>query len=289
MSSDVQQRSTVPERQEDGATSTETAPTNGRTGRRRRMYSLITLVSLLVLLAAWELFGRQMNPIFASYPTEIAGAFQDQVADGTLVTALFDSLKPLGLGYLIAAVAGIPIGLLLGRYRAMEAAFGIYVTGGYAMPMVAFIPLLILWFGLGFSVKVAVVVLMTIFPIVISTWAGVNAVSKPLVEVGKSFMASESAIMRKIILPATVPHIMTGLRLGIGRAVIGIVIAEFFTSIGGLGGLIINAGQRFDTSALFVPVVVLMVLGIGLTRGVGKLESMVAPWHAGISGGRDGQ
>lgn len=265
---------------------------SGETGRRRSVlgagrYTLITIGSLVVLLAVWELFGRQMNPIFASYPTAIAESFGEQLADGTLVAAFFDSLQPLVLGYVIAAVIGIPLGLLLGRYRSVEAALGIYITGGYAMPMVAFIPLLILWFGLGFSVKVAVVFIMTIFPIVISTWAGVNAVPKSLVEVGKSFMAGESAIMRKIILPATVPHIMTGLRLGIGRAVIGIVIAEFFTSIAGLGGLIINAGQRFETSALFVPVIVLMVLGIGLTRAVGWLESRVAPWYAGVSGGRD--
>lgn len=260
-----------------------------RTMLRRRRYTLVTIASLVVLLAAWEFFGRKMDPIFASYPSQIAVAFKGQVADGTLLTALLDSLKPLMIGYVLAAAVGIPLGLLLGRYRFMEAAFGIYITGGYAMPMVAFIPLLILWFGLGFSVKVAVVVVMTVFPIVISTWAGVNAVPKSLVEVGKSFMASEAAVMRKIIMPATVPHIMTGLRLGIGRAVIGIVIAEFFTSIGGLGGLIINAGQRFDTSALFVPVIVLMVLGIGLTRGVGWLESRVAPWYTGVNGGRDAE
>lgn len=266
------------------------APAKRSAGTRGRyVYRAVTIASLLVLLVAWEVFGRRMNPIFASYPTAIAQSFRDQVADGTLGTALVDSLKPLMLGYLIAAAAGVPIGLMLGRYRIVEAAFGIYVTGGYAMPMVAFIPLMILWFGLGFTVKVAVVVVMTVFPIVISTWAGVKAVPKSLVEVGKSFMAGETAIMRKIILPATIPHIMTGLRLGIGRAVIGIVIAEFFTSIGGLGGLIINAGQRFDTSALFVPVVVLMVLGIGLTRAVGWLEAKVAPWHAGVSGGREGE
>lgn len=288
MTSLVRERASTQQGPDDKAVTGPTAPVKQRgVLRGRHSYKVVTIVSLLVLLVAWEIFGRRMNPIFASYPTAIAASFRDQLADGTLVTALFDSLKPLVLGYLIAAAAGIPIGLLLGRYRVVEAAFGIYVTGGYAMPMVAFIPLLILWFGLGFAVKVAVVVVMTVFPIVISTWAGVNAVPRPLVEVGKSFMASESAIMRKIILPATVPHIMTGLRLGIGRAVIGIVIAEFFTSIGGLGGLIINAGQRFDTSALFVPVVVLMVLGISLTRGVGWLESRVAPWYASVSGGRD--
>lgn len=250
-------------------------------------YRVVTVVSLIALLCIWEYFGRQMNPIFASYPTAISVEFWNQVTDGTLPEALLDSLRPLAFGYLLAALVGIPVGLLVGRYRIVDASIGIFITGGYSMPMVAFIPLFILWFGLGFSVKVAVVVVMTIFPIIISTWAGVSAVPKSMIEVAKSFVASEATIMRKVILPATVPHIMTGLRLGIGRAVIGIVIAEFFTAIGGLGGLIIRAGQRFDTASLFVPIVVLMILGIGLTRIVGWLEGKVAPWHASVSGGRD--
>ncbi|MPV35535.1 ABC transporter permease [Georgenia subflava] len=253
----------------------------------RQKYRLITVASVVTLLVVWELFGRQMNPIFASYPTAIAQSAATQISDGTLTAALADSLQPLFLGFFIAAVIGIPVGLLIGRYRVIDAALGIFVTGGYSMPMVAFIPLFILWFGLGFTVKVAVVVVMTVFPIIISTWAGVSAVPKPMIEVGKSFVANEDALMRKIILPATIPHIMTGLRLGIGRAVIGIVIAEFFTAIGGLGGLIITAGQRFDTAALFVPIVVLMILGIGLTKLVGWLEGKVAPWYSSVSGGRD--
>ena len=266
------------------------APPRRRGGRARaigRSSTFIAACSLLLLLAVWEFFGRQMNPIFASYPTVIAQTLGEEVADGTLPQALLDSLQPLFLGFAIAAVVGIPLGLLLGRYRLAQAALGFYVTAGYSMPMVALIPLFLLWFGLGFTVKVAVVVVMTVFPIVISTWSGVQSVPRTMIEVGKSFVASEASVMRKIIVPATIPHIMTGLRLGIGRAVIGIVIAEFFTAISGLGGLIIRAGQRFDTAALFVPVVVLMALGVGLTRLVGWLEGRVAPWYASVSGGRD--
>lgn len=252
----------------------------------KNKYPLITVASVVVLLVAWEVFGRQMNPIFASYPTAIGLEFVAQIQDGRLPAAFWESVQPLAVGFLLSAAIGIPIGLLVGRFRAAEAALGLYVTAGYAVPLVAFIPLFLLWFGLGFTVKVAVVTVMTIFPIIISTRAGVHAVQKTLIEVGKSFVAKERDIMWKIILPSTLPHIMTGLRLGIGRAVIGIVIAEFFTAIGGLGGLIIRAGQRFDTAALFVPIVVLMVLGISLTYGVGWLEKKIAPWHASISGGR---
>lgn len=247
---------------------------------RRHRSGLITTASILVVLIFWELVGRQMNPIFSSYPTAIIRQFGVQLRSGLLIEALFDSLQPLLLGFLLAAVIGIPVGLLVGRYRVADAALGVYVTAGYAMPLVALIPIFMLWFGLGFTVKVVIVIVMTVFPIVINTRAGVRAVPKAMIEVGTSFMAGEFAIMRKIILPATVPHVMTGLRLGIGRAVIAIVIAEFFTAIGGLGGQIILAGQRFDTAGLFVPVIVLMALGVGLTRLVGWLETKVAPWAA---------
>lgn len=246
--------------------------------------TVIAILSTVALLGFWEYFGRDVNPIFSSYPTAIVKAFGRLMQDGVLLDALVDSLRPMLVGYGMAAGVGIPLGLLIGRYRVVEAAIGFYITGGYAMPMVALIPLFMLWFGLGFAVKVAIVVTMTIFPIVINTWAGVQAVPRPLIEVGKSFVASQSAVMRKIILPATVPYIMTGLRLGVGRAVIGIVIAEFFTAIGGLGGLIIRSGQRFDTAGLFVPIIVLMVMGIGLTKLVGFLEDKVAPWQRSISG-----
>ncbi|MGP4110603.1 ABC transporter permease [Streptomyces sp. 4N509B] len=245
------------------------------------------LVSLLVVGTAWELIGRQMNPIYTSYPSAIAEAFGEMVSDGTLVEAIGDSMRPMLTGFLLAAAVGIPLGLLIGRYRWVEATIGFYVTAGYATPLVALIPLFLVWFGLGFSIKVAIVVLMTVFPIVISTWSGVRAVPRPMIEVGRSFVASEWAIMRKIIVPSTLPHIMTGLRLGIGRAVIGIVIAEFFTAIGGLGGIILTSGQRFDTASMFVPVIVLMVLGVGLTNLVGFLESKIAPWQRQTSGARD--
>ncbi|WP_053170675.1 ABC transporter permease [Streptomyces sp. SBT349] len=269
----------------EGAVTDRLADTDGFL--RRNRYRLTTVASLVILLVVWELVGRRMDPIFATHPLAIAQSFEEQVADGSLPDALWESLKPLFLGYFLAAAVGIPIGLLVGRYRLVEASIGMYITAGYSMPMVAFIPLFLLWFGLGFAVKVAVVVVMTIFPIIISTQAGVRAVPRSMIEVGNSFVAGEWSILRKIIFPATVPHIMTGLRLGIGRAVIGIVIAEFFTAIGGLGGLIILAGQRFDTADLFVPIVVLMVLGVGLTRLVGWLEHLVAPWQAGFIGGGD--
>ncbi len=245
---------------------------------------VITLAALCVFLAFWEVFGRQINPIFGSYPSAIFAAFVELVRNGKLAAALAQSLQPFVVGYGIAILIGVPLGLVIGRFRVAEAALGIFITGGYAMPLVALVPLLILWFGLGFAVKAAVIFLMSIFPIVINTWLGVKSVPKALIEVGKSLVASDAVILRRIVLPATLPYIMAGIRLAVGRAVVGMVIAEFFTEISGLGGIIINSANNFDTATMFVPIIVLMVLAVGLNWLIGWLERRIAPWQAEIAG-----
>jgi NitT/TauT family transport system permease protein len=245
---------------------------------------VITVASLVVLLGAWEIFGRDVNPVFGSYPSAIAEAGWQLARTGKLWAALSDSLRPFLVGYGLAIVIGVPIGLVTGRFRTVEAAIGIYITAGYAMPLVALVPLLVLWLGLGFAVKVAVIFLMSVFPICINTWVGVTAVPKTLIEVGKSFVAPNSVILRRIVLPATLPYIMAGIRLAVGRAVVAMVIAEFFTSISGLGAIIITSANNFDTATMFVPIVILMVMAIGLTYLIGAVERWVAPWQAEIAG-----
>jgi ABC-type nitrate/sulfonate/bicarbonate transport system permease component len=245
---------------------------------------VITIASLVVLLGAWEIFGRDVNPVFGSYPSAIAEAGWQLARTGKLWAALSDSLRPFLVGYGLAILIGVPIGLVTGRFRTVEAAIGIYITAGYAMPLVALVPLLVLWLGLGFAVKVAVIFLMSVFPICINTWLGVTAVPKTLIEVGKSFVAPDSVILRRIVLPATLPYIMAGIRLAVGRAVVAMVIAEFFTSISGLGAIIITSANNFDTATMFVPIVILMVLAIGLTYLIGAVERWVAPWQAEIAG-----
>lgn len=246
---------------------------------------MITAASVAVLLIVWEIFGRRINPVFGSYPAAIAEAFWELVVTGQLWSALYESLRPFVIGYALAIVVGVPLGLFIGGFRAAEAALGLYITAGYAMPLVALVPLLILWLGLGFAVKVAVIFLMSLFPICINTWLGVTAVPKTLIEVGKSFVASDTVILRRIILPATLPYIMAGIRLAVGRAVVGMVIAEFFTTISGLGAVIINSANNFDTATMFVPIIILMVMAIGLNWLIGFVERWVAPWQAEISGG----
>ena len=255
-------------------------PSLAALGERRPLPRwVITCISIGCMLVLWEIFGRQVNPIFGSYPSAIAVAFWELLLSGQLGSALYDSLRPFLLGYGLAIVVGVPVGLVVGRFRTAEAALGIYITAGYAMPLVALVPLLILWLGLGFTVF-----LMALFPICINTWLGVIAVPKTLIEVGKSFVASDLVILRRIVLPATLPYIMAGVRLAVGRAVVAMVIAEFFTTISGLGAVIINSANNFDTATMFVPILILMVMAIGLNSLIGYVERKVAPWQEEIAG-----
>jgi ABC-type nitrate/sulfonate/bicarbonate transport system permease component len=270
---DIADRQTAPDDTDDGVRSKRSVPR-----------WVVTVVTLAAFLAFWEYFGRDVNPIFGSYPSAIFEAFVDLVRNGKLGIALWQSVQPFIVGYVLAIVIGVPLGLIIGRFWVAEAALGLLVTGGYAMPLVALVPLLILWFGLGFAVKAAIIFLMSVFPICINTWLGVKSVPKSLIEVGRSLVASDAVILRRIVLPATLPYIMAGIRLAVGRAVVGMVIAEFFTTISGLGAIIINSANNFDTATMFVPIIVLMVLAVGLNSLIGWCERIIAPWQAEIAG-----
>jgi NitT/TauT family transport system permease protein len=267
-------------------TSPVTGPAPDRVGFRPPAWA-ITAASIVSFFALWEWFGRDVNPVFGSYPSAIFDAFLVLAKSGKLLNGLVDSLKPFLAGYGLAVVIGVPLGLVIGRFAFLEAALGVYVTAGFAMPLVALVPLLILWMGLGFMVKMAIIFLMAVFPITINAWLGVRAVPRTLIEVGLSFVASPATILRRIVLPATLPYIMAGLRLAVGRAVVAMIVAEFFTSIGGLGGIIINSANNFDTATMFVPVIVIVLLAIGLTWLIGIVERRFAPWQAEIAGRND--
>jgi NitT/TauT family transport system permease protein len=262
----------------------QTAEADDAPARRHVPRWAVTAMTLAVLLLIWEYLGRDINPIFGSYPSAIVEAFVALLRNGKLGTALLQSVQPFVVGFGLAIAIGVPLGLVIGRYWIAEAALGMLVTGGYAMPLVALVPLLVLWFGLGFAVKAAVIFLMSLFPVCINTWLGVKSVPKTLIEVGRSLVASDAVILRRIVLPATLPYIMAGIRLAVGRAVVGMVIAEFFTSISGLGAIIINAANNFDTATMFVPIIVLMVLAVGLNSLIGWLERAIAPWQDEIAG-----
>lgn len=251
--------------------------------KRRRW--LLSLLSFALLIAVWEVAGRGGNPLLTSHPSAVLRELAAQVSSGVLPRAMLESLQPLLVGYGLAVLIGIPAGLLLGRFWAIEAGFGFYFIGLDATPLVAFLPVFILWFGLHVKVKIVIVLLFSVTPIVINTWIGVRGVPKSLVEVGHSFVASEPFIMRHIVLPYALPSIIAGLRLGVGRAIIAMAVAELFTALSGLGGLLLKRSEDYDTAGMFVPAFVFMAMGICASYALAWMEQRLAPWHKATSAG----
>lgn len=245
---------------------------------RASSYRMLRVAGLVAGLGVWEVLGRRVSPLLLAGPSAIALAGWDMLLSGELVKALAASGSSLLAGFVIATVVGIPIGLAMGWYRPMEAMLDTYVTALYATPLIALVPLIMLWLGVGFWSRVAIVAIMAVFPILISTQAGVKDVSADLIELGRAFCASERDMFTKFVLPASVPFIMSGLRLAVGRAIIGEVVAEFFTALTGLGSVIVHAANNFQTAKLFVPVVVLMLLSVAFTGLVRGLERRLAHW-----------
>jgi ABC-type nitrate/sulfonate/bicarbonate transport system permease component len=247
--------------------------------RRWRVTWCLRGVSLVIALALWEWYGRGTNPILFTYPTAIAYAGMDMVADGTLLTALGQSLSVLSAGFALGTLAGIGVGLLMGRSLVAAGLLDIPVTALYATPMVALVPILVLWFGFGTWAKIVVVLLFTIFPVLINTMRGVREVDPRLVEVAHAFCSTEYRLWTDLVLPSALPFVMTGIRLAIGRALIAVIVAEFYTAISGLGYLIVSNAHAFQTARVFMPVVVLMAFGVVSTELLEMVEGRLSPWR----------
>jgi len=245
----------------------------------------IRLASLAVLLTAWELYGRSVNPILFTHPTAIAAAFVDLVRTGELQQYLGQSLQVLAAASAAAVLVGIPAGVLMARFATIELATDLYVNALYATPMVALIPLIVLWFGFGFVAKTVIVFLFMVFPVLINTQQGVKNVDRGLLEVARAFCSPERRLWVDLILPSALPFIAAGLRLAIGRGLVGMVVAEFYTSVAGLGYMIVRYANAFETARLFVPIVVLMILGVALVQAARALELRIAPWRRYAEGG----
>jgi NitT/TauT family transport system permease protein len=238
----------------------------------------IRVISLVLVLTAWELIGRQINPVLFTYPTAVANAATAMISSGELWRYLSQSLIVLFAGLGLAAIFGIALGLVMARFWVIDIALDTYITALYSIPSVALVPVLVLWFGFEITAKTAVVFLFTFFPIVINTYQGVKNVDSHLIEVGRAFRCSEKDLWIHIVLPAAVPFIVAGLRLAIGRGLIGMVLADLYTAITGIGYLIARYASIYRTDAMFVPIVTLGILGITLTGILRFFERRVAPW-----------
>jgi ABC-type nitrate/sulfonate/bicarbonate transport system permease component len=240
----------------------------------------LRLTSVVAIALAWELYGRAVNPVLLSSPTAIAGAFIDMIVDGTLQEALGESLVVLGAGSLIGITAGLVIGLAAGRNQIFATLIELPLNALYATPSVALIPVIVVWFGFGPTAKTVVVILFVLFPVLINTMRGVQEVDRELVEVARSFCSGERRMWFDLILPSALPYVVTGLRLSIGRALIGVIVAEFFTAFAGLGYLIVTNANSFQTARTFVPILVIATLGVLLTALLEFVERRVVRWSA---------
>jgi NitT/TauT family transport system permease protein len=235
----------------------------------------------LLLLVIWELAGPFIDPIFFSYPSKIAAAFYELTLSGDLPYYLSQSLAVMALGLSCAVLVGIPLGVAMARIRPLDWALDLPINALYSTPTVALVPILVLWFGIYLKAKVIVVFLFAVFPILINTYQGVRECDKNMLEVARSFRSSEGRMWQDVLLPFALPYIAAGVRLAIGRGLVGMVIAEFYTTISGLGFMITRYANVFEMDKTLVPVIVLMALGVTLTAGLKRLERRIAPWsHA---------
>ena len=239
----------------------------------------IRTASVAVFFVIWEYYGRRMDPIFMAPPSAIFEAAVTLIQSGALEKAMVQTLWPFAVGMALTVVVGILLGIVMAQWRTLEYVLDPFINALYAIPRIALVPLIILWAGLEFAGKVTILVSVAIFPITVNTYAGIRDVRGSMLEIGRAYGATEWQIFWKIVLPAAVPFIMAGVRLAVGLAIIGIIVAEFFTAISGLGGMIVEYANVFATAKLFVPIIVIALIGVILTELVMWLERRMSRWR----------
>jgi NitT/TauT family transport system permease protein len=243
----------------------------------------VNILSIITLAALWEAVGRILDTTLRPPLSKIGAAWLRLLMSGKLLDNLVMSLWTLAVGFLLAAVLGVITGVLMGRFRAIEHFLDLYINALMSAPMTAFVPLLIMWFGLGVESRIAVVFLFAFFVIVINTLTGVKHVDGVLVEMGRSFGAKEREVFFKIMLPAAMPAIMAGIHLGMGRAVKGMVTAEMLLTLTGIGGMIMQYGSAFATDALFAVILTILIVAMVTMKLIQMLDRRITGWKAEIA------
>jgi NitT/TauT family transport system permease protein len=242
------------------------------------VYGVGAVVAVLVL---WQIVAamRIKPAIILPGPTDVIAAFRQLFASATIWTDLATSGKELLYGLVLATLVGLPLGLLIGWYRKLSYAASPLINFLYATPRIALTPLLIIWLGIGMTSKIAIVFLMAIFPIMINTASGVQNLDPAVLRVARCFGAGDLAIFRTIALPGSVPFIISGLRLAVGQALIGVFVAELSGATNGVGMLMNNAGQQFQTSVVFAGLFIFALTGVVLTGLLRAVEQRFAAWR----------
>jgi ABC-type nitrate/sulfonate/bicarbonate transport system permease component len=236
-------------------------------------------LSIALGLLVWELAAAPLPRIVMAPPSAVAVKLYGGLASGVLPLAFLRSLGQLAAGVGLAFLAAVPVGLLVGRHRVAAQLADPVLAALYAIPPVALVPFLVIWFGLFFPARVALVFVMSVFEILVTVAAGARSIPAGPLEVGRAFGATGVTLARRVLLPAVLPFVFTGLRLGLIRGIHAMIIAELFFAAANLGALMKTAAMRFDTAALLAVVVALAVFGLLVQEGLKAAEAWALPWH----------
>ena len=239
---------------------------------------------IVLLLIIWELLPyfvpmKQGTRLFFTVPSRILATLWQMFASGSIWAPLGVSATAFAIGLALAIAAGLPLGILLGRSNTLNAMFDPFITAFNATPRLVFLPLLMLWLGIGLWSKVAIVFLGALFPLLINTHEGVRNADKLLINVVRSFGAKEWDVARLVVIPNSLPFIVVGLRLAIGRAILGVVVAEFFGAQAGLGVLMVRAASSFNVDVVFAGLIIFAALSLIMTGLVKLVEERMNRWR----------
>lgn len=254
--------------------------------RLRWLWAWLPTVSVVVFLTGWQVVGGHVDPILFATPAEVAKAFWELLKSGELGPAFGTAMGDLALGYILAAVVGIGVGVLMGRNAVVERVLNPYVNFFQATPLIALVPLVVIWFGIGFEARVAVTFMLAVWSIIINTATGVKETPPSLIDVGRVYKLSRRQVIGGVAIPNAVPNIFAGLRIALGKALIGMVIAQMEISVTGLGGLIINYGNAFKTAYLLAAVCTASLVGVIAAGVLEVIRRSVFPWTQGEDLGR---
>ena len=245
--------------------------------------ALLGVTSFALILLAWEAAARigWLNPFFTSQPTAIAAALLRDARSGELARTASVSVREFGAGFGAAVAIGLILGVAAGWYRTVEYALDPFIWFVYSAPLIAFYPLFVLWLGLGTHTVIAISFLLSVTPITVNTATGIRNLSPTLLLAARSFGARPHDLLWKVALPAAVPMVVAGLRLGVGRALTGVVIAELFVPSGGHGSSIAYNGGLLRTTDMLASRMVIVVLGVVCTQGLSAIEAHFDSWRPG--------
>ena len=254
---------------------------------RRHQSLFVGTGAVIVVLALWELMWQsgRISPLFFSGPSAVAQRFVHELAHGNLLADMTYSGRNFVVGFGLACLVAIPLGILLGWYRHFRMVVDPFLNAFYATPRIAFIPLIIIWFGIGMWSKVFIIFLAVLFPVLINTIAGVKNLDPDLLKSARAFCALDRQIFMTIALPSSVPFILAGVRQGVAHGLIGVIVGELFAGSEGIGFMIAYAGQTFATDLLLCGVLITATAGIVITAIADRIQRHFSKWRPNEVGG----